>query len=78
MAAGSNSKDTTHGNGGATDSVFFSKPILNSPYEYPIRHWELDALGQPTQKIIESRRRAGVHSSRAEAPTSTLWRPTAR
>lgn len=37
---------------------FFEKPILNSPYEYPARHWELDAQGQPTQKIIERRRRA--------------------
>ncbi len=37
---------------------FFEKPILNSPYEYPSRHWELDDHGQPTQKIIEARRRA--------------------
>jgi len=37
---------------------FFEQPILNSPYEYPGRHWELDANGQPTQQIIESRRRA--------------------
>jgi type III restriction enzyme len=37
---------------------FFDKPILNSPYERPTRHWELDPQGQPTQKIIESRRRA--------------------
>src|SRR5271166_2347703 len=36
---------------------FFEKPILNSPYEYPSRHWELDEQGQPTQRIIESRRR---------------------
>ncbi|RJQ16278.1 MAG: restriction endonuclease [Nitrospiraceae bacterium] len=35
---------------------FFEQPILNSPYEYPVRHWELDASGQPTQEIIESRR----------------------
>lgn len=35
---------------------FFERPILNSPYEYPSRHWELDAAGQPTQQIIESRR----------------------
>lgn len=35
---------------------FFSHPILNSPYEYPSRHWELDEQGQPTQQIIESRR----------------------
>ncbi len=37
---------------------FFDRPILNSPYEPPKRHWELDASGQPTQKIIEARRRA--------------------
>lgn len=35
---------------------FFDKPILNSPYEYPTRHWELDADGQPTHAIIETRR----------------------
>ena len=40
------------------DNLFFEKPILNSPYDYPSRHWELDEQGQPTQKIIESRRRA--------------------
>ena len=37
---------------------FFERPILNSPYECPIRHWELDADGQPTQKVIEQRRKA--------------------
>src|SRR3990172_4081201 len=37
---------------------FFDRPILNSPYERPSRHWELDAQGQPTQQIIERRRRA--------------------
>ncbi len=37
---------------------FFDHPILNSPYEYPTRHWELDDDGQPTQRIIASRRRA--------------------
>lgn len=37
---------------------FFSKPILNSPYEYPSRHWELDEQGQPTHQIMESRRPA--------------------
>lgn len=37
---------------------FFERPILNSPYEYPGRHWELDDQGQPTQKIIDRRRRA--------------------
>jgi len=37
---------------------FFDHPILNSPYVCPVRHWELDEHGQPTQQIIESRRRA--------------------
>ncbi len=40
------------------DNRFFEKPILNSPYQYPARHWELDDEGQPTQRIIESRRTA--------------------
>ena len=39
------------------DNQFFEHPILNSPYEYPARHWELDEQGQPTQRIVESRRR---------------------
>src|SRR6202041_2633783 len=37
---------------------FFERPILNSPYSYPERHWELDSEGQPTQQSIETRRRA--------------------
>lgn len=37
---------------------FFDHPILNSPYDYPQRHWELDATGQPTQRIMEFRRKA--------------------
>jgi len=37
---------------------FFEKPILNSPYEYPSHHWELDDTGQPTQKVIDRRREA--------------------
>ena len=40
------------------DNLFFEKPILNSPYEYPEQHWELDKQGQPTQKIIYRRRQA--------------------
>ena len=37
---------------------FFEKPILNSPYEEPRQHWELDKDGQPTQQIKPSRRPA--------------------
>jgi type III restriction enzyme len=40
------------------DNRFFEQPILNSPYAYPSRHWELDDQGQPTQRIVESRRTA--------------------
>ncbi|OPL19064.1 MAG: restriction endonuclease [Candidatus Aegiribacteria sp. MLS_C] len=36
--------------------TFFQKPILNSPYEIPCRHWELDNDGQPTQRILDKRR----------------------
>ena len=38
------------------DNPFFEQPILNSPYDYPNRHWELDENGQPTQRIIDKRR----------------------
>ena len=37
---------------------FFDHPILNSPYEIPRKHWELDDQGQPTQRTIDARRRA--------------------
>jgi len=40
------------------DNPLFEHPVLNAPYQYPMRHWELDDQGQPTQQIIESRRRA--------------------
>ena len=40
------------------DNRFFEQPVLNSPYEYPDKHWELDEYGQPTQRIIEIRRSA--------------------
>jgi type III restriction enzyme len=35
---------------------FFNDPILNSPYERPSRHWELDKEGIPTQVELEGRR----------------------
>ncbi len=37
---------------------FFKRPILNSPYEAPLRHWQLDASGQPTGVLVAERRRA--------------------
>jgi hypothetical protein len=53
---------------------FFDRPILNSPYEYPRRHWELDEAGQPTQKIIDARR--GAKANRASPKGSTFTRST--
>ena len=37
---------------------FFDHPILNSPYECPAKHWELDDDGQPTQQLLQTRRPA--------------------
>ncbi len=41
---------------------FFEDPILNSPYERPSRHWQLGASGQPTNIIIDQRRRSDLVS----------------
>jgi type III restriction enzyme len=46
------------GRQGVTDNPFFDRPILNSPYERPARHWELDSRDQPTQQVTASRRSA--------------------
>ncbi len=40
----------------AIQNQFFEQPILNSPYAYPARHWELDAHGQPTGQDLAQRR----------------------
>ena len=40
------------------EDLFFTHPVLNSPYEYPSRHWELDESGQPTHRISAGRRPA--------------------
>jgi type III restriction enzyme len=42
------------------DESFFERPILNSPYGYPARHWALDGDGQPSNSIIGSRRRCDL------------------
>jgi type III restriction enzyme len=38
--------------------TFFERPILNSPYAFPGRHWHLDPDGQPTDEIATFRRRS--------------------
>ena len=40
------------------ENSFFEHPILNSPYRYPARHWELMIRVSRTQQVIESRRGA--------------------
>lgn len=40
------------------DDRFFSDPILNSPYKYPSKHWELDADNRPTGEVADGRRKA--------------------
>ncbi|MBN9433607.1 MAG: DEAD/DEAH box helicase family protein [Bosea sp.] len=42
--------------------AFFQSPILNSPYEEPKRHWELDGSGQPTNVIVPRRRASALVS----------------
>ena len=42
---------------------FFERPILNSPYFMPQKHWELDKEGRPTDVIAESRRRSDLISA---------------
>ena len=37
---------------------FFDAPVLNSPYEYPAQHWELDDSRQPTNRVVGQRRPA--------------------
>lgn len=35
---------------------FFEAPILNTPYDCPEQHWELDETQHPTGPIISTRR----------------------
>ena len=54
--------------------LFFEQPVLNSPYERPSRHWELDETGQPTQQIVESRRQASFITAITAVPASKKQR----
>ncbi len=46
---------------------FFEAPIINSPYEFPGRHWEI-VDKQPTSRVVESRRRADEYFSPVPEP----------
>jgi type III restriction enzyme len=50
---------------------FFEKPILNTPYAMPTRHWEMDEEGRPTDRVIESRRRSELISAMPQAKSKT-------
>jgi type III restriction enzyme len=50
--------DARHVDHPFVSNPFFERPILNSPYACPATHWELDEQGQPTQRVMQSRRRA--------------------
>ena len=59
------------------NNPFFEHPILNSPYAIPASHWELDNLGQPTQRTIPTRRKAEFISpipqpKRQKTPQQTI------
>lgn len=54
--------------------AFYERPILNSPYEYPGRHWKLDRDGLPTDDIVESRRTAEFISP-VPAPKAQTGKP---
>ncbi|MCZ0935970.1 MAG: DEAD/DEAH box helicase family protein [Gemmatimonadetes bacterium] len=54
--------ESTGLDGASSVERFYERPILNSPYEYPARHWQLDAAGQPTQRVLAYRRPASFVS----------------
>ena len=49
------------------DSSFFEQPILNSPYEYPGRHWELDDDGPADRADHRAPPARRVHHADPEA-----------
>ena len=49
------------------ERTFAHNPILDSPYEYPARHWDMDENNQPTAKVNEFRRPSSLKSPIAAA-----------
>lgn len=41
---------------------FFERPILNSPYAYPVRHWELDEQRRIRDEINAARALEGYEA----------------
>jgi hypothetical protein len=53
-------------------NAFFERPILNSPYEYPTRHWE---LGPDKHRRSASSRPAAWPTSLRRSPRRASARP---
>ena len=49
------------------EPTFFGLPVLNSPYEYPFRHWKLGGSGEPTNRILPERGK-GAFITRSSKP----------
>ena len=54
--------------------AFYDQPVLNSPYEYPGRHWQLQD-GVPTGDIVDSRRVAEYVTAVVPRPRQQRGRP---
>ncbi len=54
-----------------TRKPFFEESILNSPYEYPAQHWELDKDGQSTNQVWKQREGAEMTIAASKARTYT-------
>ncbi len=57
---------------------FYEQPILNSPYEYPAMHWELDAQGVRIEMVVCNRRGAEIKSGRDIAKRLRPGEPVGR
>ena len=57
----------------AEPDAFYARPILNSPYVRPERHWELDEGNRPTNRVIDARRPSS-YVSPIPAPRKRLGR----
>lgn len=54
------------------ENLFFEKPILNSPYDYPASHWELD---ETLNLIIEIKGYRGEDAKEKKSTMDTYWVP---
>ena len=54
--------------------AFYEQPVLNSPYEYPGRHWQLED-GVPTGNVVDSRRVAEYVTAVVPRPRRQRGRP---